>query len=154
MSTEKETKKTGPGRGITVKDVPADAFIAAYARHLKRSGRVEVPKWADIVKTGHFKELCPQDADWFYVRTASVARKLYLRGGTGISTFQRVYGGRQRRGSCPPHFARGSGAVIRAAVKQLEALKVVEKDPKGGRKLTSTGRRDLDRIAAHLQSKH
>ncbi len=56
-------------RGITVKDVPADAFIAAYAKHLKRSGRVDVPKWADVVKTGAFKELAPYDPDWYLIRT-------------------------------------------------------------------------------------
>lgn len=61
-------------RGISVKDVPADAFIAAYARYLKRSGKFDVPKWADMVKTAHFKELGPLNPDWFYVR----AGKLHL----------------------------------------------------------------------------
>lgn len=55
-------------RGITVKDVPADAFIKAYAKYLKRSGRVELPKWVDIVKTGTLKQLSPIDPDWYYVR--------------------------------------------------------------------------------------
>ena len=51
-----------------VKDVPAEAFIQAYASHLKRSGKLEVPTWVDTVKTGTFKELGPYDPDWFYVR--------------------------------------------------------------------------------------
>jgi hypothetical protein len=46
----------------------ADAFITAYASHLKRSGKLEVPAWVDIVKTGAFKELAPYDPDWYYVR--------------------------------------------------------------------------------------
>ena len=46
----------------------ADAFIVAYASHLKRSGKLEVPTWVDIVKTGHYKELAPYDPDWFYTR--------------------------------------------------------------------------------------
>ena len=45
-----------------------DHFITAYASHLKRSGKLEVPVWADIVKTGAYKELAPYDPDWFYVR--------------------------------------------------------------------------------------
>jgi hypothetical protein len=45
-----------------------EAFIAAYASHLKRSGKLEVPTWVDMVKTGAFKELAPYDPDWFYVR--------------------------------------------------------------------------------------
>jgi len=41
---------------------------------LKRSGKLEVPTWVDIVKTGSFKELAPYDPDWFYIRAgASVA---------------------------------------------------------------------------------
>lgn len=46
----------------------ADAFIAAYASHLKRSGKLEVPTWVDIVKTGAYKELAPYDPDWYYIR--------------------------------------------------------------------------------------
>jgi len=49
----------------------AEAFITAYASHLKRSGKINVPIWADIVKTGSYKELGPYDPDWFYVRAGS-----------------------------------------------------------------------------------
>lgn len=31
--------------------------------------QLEVPVWADLVKTATFKELAPYDADWFYIRT-------------------------------------------------------------------------------------
>jgi ribosomal protein S19E (S16A) len=51
-----------------IKISSADAFIAAYASHLKRSGKLEVPTWVDIVKTGSFKELAPYDPDWYYIR--------------------------------------------------------------------------------------
>lgn len=44
------------------------AFIKAYAAYLKRTGKLEVPKWVDLVKTGTFKELAPYDPDWYYVR--------------------------------------------------------------------------------------
>jgi small subunit ribosomal protein S19e len=54
--------------GVTVKDVSAPEFIKAYAAYLKRSGKLEVPKWVDLVKTGTFKELAPYDPDWFYTR--------------------------------------------------------------------------------------
>ena len=55
-------------RGATVKDVDAQAFVKAYAAHLKRSGKVDMPKWVDLVKTGSYKELAPYDGDWFYIR--------------------------------------------------------------------------------------
>ncbi len=44
-----------------------------------RSGKMQVPDWVDVVKTNVAKELAPYDEDWFYVRTASVARHLYIR---------------------------------------------------------------------------
>ena len=58
---------------VTVKDVNAHEFIKAYSAYLKRSGKLEVPKWVDLVKTGHYKELAPIDPDWFYVRVGTIS---------------------------------------------------------------------------------
>jgi len=55
-------------RPITVRDIPAPMFIKAYAAHLKRAGKLTVPAWADIVKTGRAQELPPTSNDWFYTR--------------------------------------------------------------------------------------
>merc|ERR1712196_640289 len=66
-------------RCTTVKDVPADAFIRKCADFLKRQPKFQVPKWADLVKTGHFKELAPYDEDWFYIRAASIARSTFVQ---------------------------------------------------------------------------
>ncbi len=55
-------------KSITVRDVKADAFIAAYAEVLKNNDKFVVPKWADLVKTGVHKELAPYDPDWYFVR--------------------------------------------------------------------------------------
>merc|ERR1712137_105831 len=118
-------------QGVTVKDVAADQFVIAYAAHLKRTGKCEVPKWADLVKTGQFKELAPYDQDWFFIRAASMARKIYLRQGMGVGAFKKVYGGRKSRGTLPEHYVTGSGSIARAALLQLEAMKIVEKDPSG-----------------------
>eukprot|EP00270_Netrium_digitus_P011580 TRINITY_DN36_c0_g1_i1.p1 TRINITY_DN36_c0_g1~~TRINITY_DN36_c0_g1_i1.p1 ORF type:complete len:170 (+),score=33.03 TRINITY_DN36_c0_g1_i1:55-510(+) len=134
----------------TVKDVSSHAFVKAYAAHLKRTGKIEVPTWADLVKTGTFKELAPYDPDWYYVRAASMARKIYLRQGIGVGAFRRMYGGRKNNGSRPSHFCLGSGSVARHVLQQLEAINIVEQDPKGGRRITSDGQRDLDRIANRI----
>ncbi|XP_057276857.1 40S ribosomal protein S19, partial [Pezoporus wallicus] len=115
-----------------------------------RSGKLKVPDWADTVKLAKHKELAPYDENWFYTRAASTARHLYLRGGAGAGSLTKVYGGRQRRGVRPSHFSRGSGAVARRVLQALEALKMVEKDQDGGRKLTPQGQRDLDRIAGQV----
>ena len=57
---------------------------------------------------------------------------------------------RRNNGSSPSHWRAGSGSIARKALQNLEALKLVEKDPNGGRKMSSQGRRDLDRIAAQV----
>jgi len=85
ISTDEAGKKI-----VTVKDVEASKFISAFAQHLKRQGRFEIPKWADVVKTGTLKELAPTDPDWLYVRTASIVRKVYIRGGSGVGAFPRI----------------------------------------------------------------
>merc|ERR1712027_285013 len=107
------------------------------AAHFKKSGKMKVPEWVDLVKTNVGKELAPYDEDWFYVRCASIARHIYIRSPVGVSTIRKIYGIRKSNGSSPSHWQ-----------------KVVEKDTtNGGRRLTSQGRRDLDRIAAQIKAK-
>ncbi|XP_058185557.1 uncharacterized protein LOC131302773 [Rhododendron vialii] len=80
--------------------------------HLKRSGKMELPHWTDIVKTGTFKELAPYDPDWYYIRAASMARKIYLRQGLGVGSFQRIYGERKRNGSLHLISAKAVGLLL------------------------------------------
>ncbi|KAJ3105679.1 40S ribosomal protein S19 [Phlyctochytrium planicorne] len=136
--------------GTTVKDVQSHAFVKAYAAYLKRTGRLEVPKWVDIVKTGKQKELAPYDPDWFYVRAASVARHIYLRSGVGVGALRKNYGGCKNRGVRPHHATTASGSVVRKVMQSLEKIKVLEKDEKGGRRISTDGQKDLDRIAAQI----
>nr|GMC57035.1 40S ribosomal protein S19-3 [Ipomoea batatas] len=132
-----------------VKDVSPHEFVKAYSAHLKRSGKMELPEWTDIVKTGRLKELAPYDPDWYYIRAASMARKIYLRG-LGVGAFRRIYGGSKRNGSKPPHFCRSSGAVSRNILQQLQKMNIIEVDPRGGRRITSSGQRDLDQVAGRI----
>ncbi|OEL19487.1 40S ribosomal protein S19 [Dichanthelium oligosanthes] len=112
--------------------------------------KMELPEWVDIVKTARFKELPPYDPDWYYTRAASIARKIYLRQGIGVGGFQKIYGGRQRNGSRPPHFCKSSGAISRNILQQLQKMGIIDVDPKGGRLITSQGRRDLDQVAGRV----
>ncbi|GAB5591079.1 Protein component of the small (40S) ribosomal subunit [Umbelopsis nana] len=136
--------------GITVKDVNAHEFVKAYAAYLKRTGKLEVPKWVDIVKTGTYKELAPYDPDWFYIHAAAVARHIYLRKSVGVGALRKLHGGRVNRGSRPSHHVDASGSVQRKVLQALEKVNVLEKDNKGGRSISQDGRRDLDRIAMTL----
>merc|ERR1711957_1109962 len=133
--------------GVTVKDVEADKFISAFAQHLKRQGRFEIPKWADVVKTGKCKELPPINPDWLYIRTASMVRKIYIRGGTGVGGFRKVYGSQKRRGVQTNTYAKASGKIARYILQQLEEMGLVEQDEEKGRKITKEGQRELDTVA-------
>eukprot|EP00954_Amorphochlora_amoebiformis_P030748 1395158-Amorphochlora_amoeboformis.AAC.1 len=77
-------------RGATVKDVPAETFINALAAHFKETAQMEIPDYAEYIKTASFKELAPYDPDWYYIRAASIARKVYLFGGIGIGGLAKV----------------------------------------------------------------
>ncbi|BGP33169.1 Protein component of the small (40S) ribosomal subunit [Rhodotorula toruloides] len=132
----------------TVRDVTAEAFIAAYSSHLKRSGKLEVPVWVDVVKTGTGKELAPYDQDWYYVRAAAVARHIYLRKHVGVGALQKLHGASVNRGNRPSMHRDASGSVERKILQSLEKIGVLEKDTaRGGRRISVDGQRDLDRIA-------
>jgi len=126
----------------SVKDVDQQKFVFALSAFLKKSGKVKVPEWADIVKTSVAKELAPYDDDWYYTRVASVARHLYMRSPVGVKTLTKIYGVRRNMGTCPSHWARGSGSIARKTLQTLEQLKLVQKDANGGRVLTPQGRHD------------
>eukprot|EP00808_Paulinella_micropora_P024878 g56532.t1 len=142
-------------RMATVRDVPANEFIVALAAYLKKSNKLDLPQWANIVKTGKFKEMPPMNQDWYFVRAASVARKVYIRQGTGIGALSRVYGGRNRKGTMRKHFNTGSTGLLRHILTNLAGMGLVEKrkDAKG-RFITTQGQRELDTIAMQvIQSK-
>ncbi len=122
-------------------------LIRTTARYLKENRIVSMPKWAPFVKTGVSKDRPPSDPDWWYVRCAAILRKLYIHNeGLGVSRLRRMYGGRHRMGHRNPHFAPGSGSVIRKALQQLEGAGLIEKSKKG-RVLTKKGRQLLEEIS-------
>jgi len=134
--------------GVTVRDVDAQKFIGAYSAFLKRQGKLQIPGWVDTVKTSASNELPPQDPDWFYVRAAAVARHIYLRKTVGVGRLRKHHGSPKNRGSAPSHHVDASGQVDRRVLQSLEKIGVVEIDEeKGGRRITQSGQRDLDRIA-------
>lgn len=104
----------------TVYDVPADLLINQVAEDLKKEGKVKSPEWVNFVKTGVHKERRPENPDWWYVRAAALLRRVYIDGPVGVNSLRTHYGGKKDRGSRPEKFRRGSGAIIRRALQQLE----------------------------------
>lgn len=72
------------GKPTSVKDVDQSEIVEQIAGFLKRSGKMKAPHWSEIVKLGVNKELAPINSEWFFVRTASIARRLYIRSPTGV----------------------------------------------------------------------
>jgi small subunit ribosomal protein S19e len=136
---------------VTVYDVPADAFIKKLAEYLKENvPETTPPAWASFVKTGAHVERTPQDPDWWYVRCASILRKIYKEGPIGVSRLRKDYGGRRGRGTSPGHFKAGGGAIVRKAFQQLEAAGLAKASGEG-RVLTRDGRSLLDRLAGKVK---
>lgn len=130
----------------TVYDVPADLLINEAAKSLKEEDAVNAPEWANYVKTGVHKERRPESTEWWYVRCAALLRRVYTEGPLGVQNLRVKYGGKKDRGVTPERFTKSSGAIIRNALKQLEAAGLVEK-VEGGRIASAKGKSFLDNIS-------
>ncbi len=136
---------------VSVKDADTGKLIELTAEVLKKVDMIRPPEWAPFVKTGTHKERPPEQEDWWYIRTASILRKVYL-GNVGVEKLRKVYGGRKNLGHQPEHKRKASGAIIRKALQQLEAAGLVEKETqKGGktkgRKISPKGQSLLNNVA-------
>eukprot|EP01012_Entosiphon_sulcatum_P047468 TRINITY_DN644_c0_g1_i1.p2 TRINITY_DN644_c0_g1~~TRINITY_DN644_c0_g1_i1.p2 ORF type:complete len:149 (-),score=21.45 TRINITY_DN644_c0_g1_i1:51-497(-) len=138
----------------TLKDVDQVVFIHKLAQHFKTQGKVEVPKTIDFLKTAPSKEASPEDPDWWYLRVASIARRLYLNPKRGVHRLRWDYGSKARRGSRPNIFELASPGPIRNAIQQLEKLGLAEAHPAGGKQLSAAGRRELDQVARQIILEH
>ena len=132
---------------VSVKDVSAQKFNALLKEELKEIKEITPPSWSKFVKSGVHRERIPQQEDFWYVRSATVLRRLYLNGPVGIEKLRSYFGGRKRMGHRPDHFRKSSGNIVRKILQQLETSGLVEKNTDKGRKLTSVGRKLLDKIA-------
>jgi len=136
---------------ITPHDVPASMLIEKLAKHLKENvDQISPPPWSNIVKTGSHVEKVPQNPDWWYLRCASVFRKIYVHGPIGAEKLREDYGGKKGSTVKPAHVAKAGKAIVRKALQQLEAAGFVETLKPQGRRLTREGRKLLQEIAEAL----
>ncbi|OBT58541.1 40S ribosomal protein S19 [Pseudogymnoascus sp. 24MN13] len=126
----------------------AQKFINAYSAFLKRQGKLPIPGWVDTVKTAAAEALPPQSIDCYDARAASIARHVYLRKTVGVGRLRKVHGSTRTRGAPPPATTTPPAPWSRKVMQSLEKIGVLEQDEdKGGRRITQSGQRDLDRIA-------
>jgi small subunit ribosomal protein S19e len=133
-------------------DIPPSVLIEKLAKHLKEEvDAITPPSWAPFTKTGVHTQRPPQNPDWWFVRCASILRKIYVKGPIGIELLRQQYGGRIDRGARPEHASKGSGAIVRNAIQQLQKAGLVAPQKNEGRVVTNEGRQLLDRLSTELK---
>jgi small subunit ribosomal protein S19e len=137
---------------VSVLDVPADKLIERLKEELKKIEAIKPPLWAQMVKSGPHRERPPQQLDFWYIRAASILRRIYIDGPVGVSRLRSYYGGRKRRGRRPAKTYKAGGAIIRKILQQLENADLVKKEKKG-RVLTPKGKKFIDKIIGEISGK-
>ena len=135
----------------TAYEVPADLLIKRLAEYIKSNvTQVTPPEWAFYVKTGAHRERPPQDKNWWYLRAASLLRKIYLYGPIGVNELRSMYGGARSSKHTIMHHKDAGGCAIRKVLQQLENAGLVTKLEKKGRILTGKGRSLVDRLSHEI----
>ncbi|MFH0949259.1 MAG: 30S ribosomal protein S19e [Candidatus Aenigmatarchaeota archaeon] len=124
--------------------------IPAIAKELQQ--HIQMPQWATFVKTGTGKQRPPEQSDWWYIRAASMLRRISIDGPVGISRLRTYYGSLKRRGHKPAHFRKGGGKVIRTIIQDLEKAGLIEKSSHKGRVLSKTGMKLLSKTAKQIDA--
>lgn len=132
-----------------VYDVPADILISKLTEILKNED-IPPPSWTAFVKTGSHADKPPQNSGWWYIRCASILRKIYLHGPVGTNDLRSMYGGGKAVGYGIASHRYAGGVIIRTALHGLEKLGYVEKIEKKGRILSKKGMQKLDRLSTEI----
>jgi small subunit ribosomal protein S19e len=133
-------------------DVPASEFIEKLAKYLKENvDEVQPPAWASFAKTGSHVEKQPQNPNWWYTRSASILRKIYVHGPLGLEKLRSDYGGRKGFSVKPNHASKAGGSNIRKALQQLEQAGLIQTAKPQGRMMSPKGRKLLQEVAEDLQ---
>lgn len=134
-------------------DVQAEQLIKGVAQELEKDENIQAPEWSPFVKTSVHKERQPTQDNWWYLRSASILRKIFMHGPVGVNKLRIKYGGRKNRGNQPEQFFRASGNIIRKVLQQLEKAglaKQAEKDNYKGRIITPKGHALLEKVSSEI----
>lgn len=136
---------------MTIRDVPVSKLTHQLSEELKKKGEIQPPEWSHFTKTGAHKERPPDQPDWWYLRSASILRRIYEKGPIGVSRLSSYYGGRKDRGHPPEKFVKGSRKITRTILQQLEDAGLIIKMEKRGRKVSPDGMSLLTQTAIQIQ---
>jgi len=122
-----------------------DKYIEAIKEELKKFEELKPPLFILFSKSGAHKQRPPQQKDFWYIRAASILRKLSKGKPISVKDFSIIYGGRKKRGRKVERFHPAGTKHIRLILQKLEKIGFVKKTPKG-RVITSEGLKFLNKI--------
>jgi len=134
----------------TLYDVPTKEFIDEVAKRLEKLDAISLPESNLYSKTSVARENEPEPDNWWYVRCASILRKICMETTIGTQKLRVAYGGRRNLGSKPSKARTGSGSITRRAIQQLEEVGYIKKIKGKGRSITPQGRQFLDNAASDV----
>jgi small subunit ribosomal protein S19e len=136
---------------VKVYDVETDKMIKETAKRLREMG-LKKPDFVGLVKSGSHTERPPEQEEFWWMRAASVLRKIYINGNMGVNKLRREYGGRKKFGIRPAHFRPAGGKTNRVALQELEKMGLIKKGENGkGRVITGAGEKLLDSVAFSIK---
>ncbi len=133
------------------REVDSQELIKRAADRMEKMDEFKPPDWAAFVKTGVCKERPPTQNNWWWIRSASILRRVYVNQKMGVSKIRKIYGGRKNRGHKPEHRYLASGSIIRKILQQLDKAGFVKTEKGKGRSITPKGQKFLDEIAKSIK---
>ena len=135
-------------------ELNSQEYNLKLAEALKQIPEFKQPEWAEFVKSSPAKERPIDDEDFWYKRSASILRQIYLKGIVGVSRLRTKYGSKKNRGMQPEKFKKASGKIIRTILQQADKAGFTEiakpvkdvRSKKPGRQLTDHGKKFLEEI--------
>ena len=138
---------------MAINDVDPTTLILRVADVLEKEKLVDAPVWSQFAKSGVSRDRPPAQANWWYIRSAAILRKLYLKGPIGTEKLRTYFGGLKNRGVKPEHFFAAGGNHIRKILQQLEKSGLAKKTEVHGYKgriITPKGQQLLESVASQF----
>ncbi len=130
-------------------DVKPEQLVAAASIKLKDV--MTKPDYINFVKSGAGKERPPISPDFWFMRSASILRQVYINGPIGVSKLRTKYGNSKGHTVHRKHSVRAGGSIIRDIFQQLEKAELVKNTP-SGRIITPKGMSFLDKVSREIKS--
>lgn len=134
----------------SVFDAKASEIVKVAAQRLK--DKIKKPAYLAYVKSGADRERPPHDPDFWFMRSASILRQVYINGPVGVSKLRTRYGQRKTHVVHRMHHEQTGGSIISDSFVELEKINFIKRT-KNGRVITPQGKSFLDKISGELAGK-